>query len=196
MCGRYYIDDDTAREIARLVRQIDDGLRNGLKGRDIHPTDQAPVLAAQGDELKAEWQRWGLPGFDNKGVIFNARSETVLDKKMFREGVRSRRIVVPCSWFYEWNRNKEKITFYREDSPVMFLAGFYNRFEDGDRFVIITAGADEFMKSTHDRMPLILERDEIEDWILDDGKTEKLLVQKPVRLGKRAEYEQQILPFF
>ena len=195
MCGRYYIDDDTAREIARLVRQIDDSLRTGLKGRDIHPTDLAPILTGQGDKLTAKWQKWGLPGLDKKGVIFNARSETVLDKKMFQEGVHSRRIAVPCTWFYEWNRNKEKITFYREDSPVMFLAGFYNRFEDGDRFVILTAGADDIVKHTHDRMPLILEREEIGDWIMDDGKTEKLLVQKPVRLKKRAEYEQQTLPF-
>ena len=195
MCGRYYIDDETAREIKKLVRQIDDRLQREKIGRDVHPTDLAPVLKGNGADLEAVWQKWGLPGIQNKGVIFNARSETVLEKRMFGEGVRRRRIVVPCTWFYEWNKNKEKITFYRNDSPVLFLAGFYNRFEDGDRFVILTTEANESMKSTHDRMPLILEPKELEDWVMEDGKTEEILRQKPALLSKRAEYEQQTLSF-
>ncbi|MBS6642327.1 MAG: SOS response-associated peptidase [Clostridiaceae bacterium] len=195
MCGRYYIDDETAREIKKLVRQIDERLQREKMGRDIHPTDLAPVLKGNGADFEMEWQKWGLPGIQNKGVIFNARSETVLEKRMFKEGVRRRRIIVPCTWFYEWNRNKEKITFYRTDSSVLFLAGFYNRSEDGDRFVIITTEANESMKETHDRMPLILEPHELEDWVMEDGKTEEILRQKPVLLAKRAEYEQQTLPF-
>lgn len=195
MCGRYYIDDETAREIKKLVRQIDERLQREKMGRDIHPTDLAPVLKGNGADFEMEWQKWGLPGIQNKGVIFNARSETVLEKRMFKEGVRRRRIIVPCTWFYEWNRNKEKITFYRTDSSVLFLAGFYNRSEDGDRFVIITTEANKSMKETHDRMPLILEPHELEDWVMEDGKTEEILRQKPVLLAKRAEYEQQTLPF-
>ena len=27
MCGRYYVDDDTAREIEKLVRQVDEKMR-------------------------------------------------------------------------------------------------------------------------------------------------------------------------
>ena len=195
MCGRYYIDDETAKEIAKLVRQTDERLRRESMGRDIHPSDLAPVLRGEGNGLLSAWQHWGLPGFQNKGVIFNARSETVLEKRMFRDGVRHRRVVVPCTWFYEWNKNKEKVTFLRNDSPVIFMAGFYNRFEDGDHFVILTTDANESMKSTHDRMPLILERNELDQWVLDDSKTETILCQKPVLLKKRAEYEQQTLPF-
>lgn len=29
MCGRYYVDDDTAREIEKLVRQVDEKMRQG-----------------------------------------------------------------------------------------------------------------------------------------------------------------------
>ena len=32
MCGRYYVDDETAREIEKLVRQVDRKLRQALKG--------------------------------------------------------------------------------------------------------------------------------------------------------------------
>lgn len=36
MCGRYYVDDETAREIERLVRKIDQEL-NATSGRDVIP---------------------------------------------------------------------------------------------------------------------------------------------------------------
>ena len=112
MCGRYYIDDDTAREIEKLVRQVDEKMRQApvagslVQAKDIHPSEVAPVITAKGQHLCCRWQKWGFPGFHGKQLIFNARSESVLEKKMFRESVGKRRIVVPAAWFYEWNRNK------------------------------------------------------------------------------------------
>lgn len=108
MCGRYYVDDETAREIEKLVETVNDKLRLERLRKDIHPTDEAPVLVAGDREMKLEWQHWGFPNFQGKGVIFNARSETVLEKKMFRESILHRRIIIPCTWFYEWNRKKRK----------------------------------------------------------------------------------------
>lgn len=195
MCGRYYVDDEMAREISELVNQIDDRLKQERLGRDIHPSEAAPVIKREGKELLTAWQRWGLPGFQKSSLIFNARSETVLEKKMFREGIRHRRVVVPCTWFYEWNRNKEKITFLREDGGVMLLAGFYNPYEDGDHFVILTTDANESMKSTHPRMPLILEKGEPERWIYEDKAVEEMLEKRSIGLKKWAEYEQQTFLF-
>lgn len=51
---------------------------------------------------------WGFHGFKGKQVIFNARSESVLEKPLFRDSVRHRRVVVPAAAFYEWNARKEK----------------------------------------------------------------------------------------
>ena len=195
MCGRYYVDDETAREIEKLVETVNDKLRLERLGRDIHPTDEAPVLAAGNHEMKLEWQHWGFPGFQGKGVIFNARSETVLEKKMFRESILHRRIIIPCTWFYEWNRKKEKVTFYREDAPVIFLAGFYNVFGDEKRFTVLTTEANQSMVSTHDRMPLIVEPDQMKDWVLDDTKFSGMLKQTPVLLETKQEYDQQELKF-
>ena len=107
MCGRYYVDDETAREIEKLVETVNDKLRLERLRKDIHPTDEAPVLVAGDGEMKLEWQHWGFPNFQGKGVIFNARSETVLEKKMFRESILHRRIIIPCTWFYEWKWNAE-----------------------------------------------------------------------------------------
>ena len=138
MCGRYYADDETAREIEKVIRQVNEKLKKTagkennimLQGRDIHPTESAPVLTVSDYGVDWRFQRWGFPkqqyGMKGKQVIFNARSEAALEKKMFRESVEKRRIVIPASWFYEWNQNKEKNIFYRKDQPTLFMAGFYN----------------------------------------------------------------------
>ena len=194
MCGRYYVDDETAREIEKLIRQVDEKLRKSesihLQAGDIRPSEIAPVIAANHNDLCCRWQRWGFPGFNGKQLIFNARSESALEKKLFKESVEHRRVVVPATWFYEWNKNKEKNIFYREKQPVLYMAGFYNYYQNEDRFVILTTAANESMKPIHDRMPLLLERDEIEQWLFEDSLTESLLHRKPTLLERRADYEQ------
>lgn len=60
------------------------------------------------------------------------------------------------------------------------------------RFVILTTKANASMEKTHDRMPLILEKEQLADWF-DDKKMEQLLQHTPVMLKREAEYEQQSL---
>lgn len=196
MCGRYYVDDETAREIEKLVKEIDDRIRQERSGRDVHPAEEAPVLVGREGRVALAWQRWGFERFQGKGVIFNSRSETALHKGMFRESLLHRRAVIPCTWFYEWNRAKEKAAFFREDAPVMFLGGFFNSFGSEERFVILTTDANPSVAPVHDRMPLILEREEIRDWILDEEAFRDMIRQRPVVLKKRQEYEQQELKLF
>ena len=198
MCGRYYVDDETAREIERIIRMADEKVRNkapvNIQAKDVHPTDIAPILtASEHGGISCRLQKWGLPGYDRKQVIFNARSESALEKKMFCGGVEQRRIVVPATWFYEWNRNKEKNIFYRKEQPVLFMAGIYNRYQGEDRFVILTTEANTSMEPVHNRMPLILEPEEITAWIFEKEKTEQLLHKVPCLLERRTEFEQLTL---
>lgn len=196
MCGRYHFSAELLDEIRDLTEQKDWKLELGVLDRDIHPGDTAPVITAAGDQcgsLRACRQKWGYPGPGGKGLVFNARSESVFEKRMFRDSVSQRRAAVPVSWFYEWNKNKEKFTFTKEGSRILFLAGFYGRYEDGDRFVILTTQANASMAPVHSRMPLVLEREQVREWILDSKKTKELLGQEPPRLARDCEYEQQTL---
>ena len=197
MCGRYYVDDKTTRKIKELLRQVDGKMRKAenihLQAGDIHPSDVAPVITADHKDLCLRWQRWGFPGFNGKQLIFNARSESALEKKMFKESVMHRRVVVPATWFYEWNKNKEKNIFYKEGQSVLYMAGLYNRYQDEERFVILTTEANESMKSVHDRMPLLLEPDEIEKWLFEDSLTENFLQKTPALLERRTDFEQMSL---
>ena len=49
------------------------------------------------------------------------------------------------------------------------------------------------MAPVHNRMPLILEPEELKDWVLDDKVKDHLLHKTPVLLEQRAEYEQMKL---
>lgn len=193
MCGRYYVDDETAREIEKLVNEISSKLHQKGSKRDIHPSEPSTVLTAFKGSLHMEEKLWGFPGYHGKELIINARSETALTKSTFRDSVLNRRCVIPVAGFYEWNSSKEKAAFYREESSLLFLAGFYKQFPDSDHFVILTSPANESMIEVHDRMPLILEREEVFPWITDSRKTEELLLKKPCSLKKDMAYEQLCL---
>ena len=204
ICGRYYVDDDTAREIEKLIRQVDEKMKRETKvepvklaAKDIHPSEISPILTASQGRLKCVWQRWGFPGGGAEGrkkqLIFNARSESALEKPFFRDSILHRRAVIPAAGFYEWSRNREKNVFYREGRPVLFMAGCFRHYEDGGRFVILTTSANASMRPVHDRMPLVLEREEVAAWILDGERTEGFLRGTPPLLSRRTDYEQMDL---
>lgn len=197
MCGRYYVDGDVSREIRRIVGEIEERLRRMAAG-DVCPGQPAPAIMKGGRdmELAEEFFRWGFPGFSGSGLIVNARAETALEKRMFADSVENRRCVIPAKGFYEWNRAKEKAAFTRTDRDILYMAGFYRDDPEGRRFVILTTEANASMRQTHDRMPLILERDQVKDWIWDRQAAEKLLRQTPVELHREMEYEQQTLDLF
>ena len=192
MCGRYYVDDETAREIEKLVRDLDRKLQIERTG-DVFPSQKATIIKGQEHHLAAEQMRWGFPGFEKGKLLINARAETALERPTFRESVQDRRCIIPARGFYEWNKSKEKFTFERKETPVLFMAGCYNRYEGQERFVILTTDANSSVAPVHNRMPLILEPEELGDWVLDDQATESLLHKTPVLLEQRAEYEQMRL---
>lgn len=140
MCGRYYVDDETSREIEKIVRKLDQRLKIE-HGQDIHPSESAVVLTKECREVVARQMQWGFPGFQGKGLLINARAEAILDKKTFRDSVLHRRCVIPAHHFYEWSKNKEKYTFQSpKQDATLFMAGCYQIYNGQNRFVILTTG--------------------------------------------------------
>jgi putative SOS response-associated peptidase YedK len=187
MCGRYYVDDETSREIRKILDQIDAKYENNNKKTgEIFPTNSAPILAAFRDTIEPELSMWGFPNYYNKGVMINARAETAFEKKTFRESLVSRRCVIPSSGFYEWDNTKQKFLFKKEESEILYMAGIYNFYDDECRFVILTTSANESMEDVHNRMPVVLNKDEVETWIKDSNSTSRILKQVPPLLVRSA----------
>ncbi|BCJ94669.1 DUF159 family protein [Anaerocolumna cellulosilytica] len=185
MCGRYYVDDETSREIRKILDYLDEKFqRKTVKTGEIFPSDTVPILSASHKKIEPDISAWGFPGFNNKGVLINARAETVMEKKMFRDSVLNRRCVIPANGFYEWDRSKNKYFFHRHESDILYMAGIYNCYRNEPRFVILTTNANSSIEEIHSRMPLILEPDEIDTWILDTTRTSQILAKIPPQLSK------------
>jgi putative SOS response-associated peptidase YedK len=196
MCARYYVDDELSKQIEKVLSRINTKIAANVPkvaAKDIYPANEAPILSAHSNVIECKLQHWGFKSYHGKQVIFNARSETALEKPTFRESVKTKRAVIPATQFYEWSPAKEKFIFRPKDSPLLYMAGCYRRYEDGDHFVIFTTAANASLKSVHDRMPLLIEQDDIEDWIMDDSKTESFLQKVPALLECSTDYEQMSL---
>lgn len=193
MCGRYYADEDTLQEIEKLVRRLDERLKSRPYKQDILPSQRAAVIHAGEDGFDADEMLWGFPRPQKDGLLINARSETVLERPTFRGSMACRRCIIPAAHYYEWNSKKEKVTFKRPDSPILYMAGIYNTYEEQDRFVILTTQANASVQSVHHRMPLILERTELNNWIFDEKAAGILLRKTPAELIHTQDYEQMTL---
>ena len=187
MCGRFYtdFDDEQYREMLALLylkSERDAGLLM-LKNGEVFPTDTVAALDAAGPRA----MRWGFARFDGKGKVINARSETALEKNMFRAPMMTNpglpqtgRCLIPASGYFEWEtREKQKIKYkLRPAKEGLFtFAGLYRSEvgQDTPVFVILTAPASGGISFIHDRMPLILTPEQREAWLSDPTSAGKLL---------------------
>ena len=177
MCGRYtFFTDKELQEVDEIIEQISNEIQlENMKTGEIFPTDLTPVLLPYEDVVVPRLMVWGFPNFRNKGVIINARSETAGEKKLFASALEKRRCIIPSTGFYEWNAEKKKFLFNMPDSGMLYMAGIYDRFDGEDRFVILTTEANASMAEVHNRMPVVVPKGRIRDWICDPGKAEDLL---------------------
>ena len=187
MCGRYYIaaEDKELAEIGEIAKKssLADKMYHStgkavLTAGEIRPTDVAPVIAVNRKGIRSIFpMRWGFSLPEKSTPIINARVETVGEKPTFKEEWARHRCIIPASWYFEWEhpvRNDgkkttgEKFMIQPKGSTHTYLCGLY-RFEDPfpiPVFTILTRepGSDT-LKKLHDRMPLIMPRERIDDWI-------------------------------
>ena len=192
MCARYSLEEWMIDALAERAEEIDKEIEEEKKKekREMRPSNQAPVLAAKGHKTHLTQKTWGYPAPSGSGLLINARSETLADKPTFRNGFFNKRIIIPAAAYYEWNAKKEKFTIKRPDSAMIFFAGICDTFEGHDRFVIITTAPNASVEGIHDRMPLILEEDQIHDWLFEDDKSHDLIKHRPIDLVTFQEVEQ------
>ncbi len=134
---------------------------------------------------KLDLLRWGLvPWWAEDPKIgsrfINARADTLLESRAFREAARERRCIVVVDGFYEWQRHgkrKQPFLVRRRDGKPFALAGVWERWKpkgaprEAPRLQtcsIVTVDSQAEVLRLHDRMPLILPPDEWDAW-LDPG---------------------------
>ncbi len=146
---------------------------------EIFPSAVLPAITTSRiGERRVFPMKWGFSG--PKGLLINARAETAAQKETFREAWAKHRCVIPASWYYEWehdenNKAGQKYALRPEKEGLIWLAGLY-RMENGlPVFVILTRPADEGILWMHDRMPVLLPENEVNEWIVPENDPEKII---------------------
>jgi putative SOS response-associated peptidase YedK len=190
MCGRYFFDGETAEAISEELDFDPESV--SMSPGDVTPA-MSPIVfsASKGEEtgICIRSMFWGIAGKDKK-MIINARAESIQDKAMFSDAFKSRRLIIPVSGFYEWDKDRNKVIFFRKDKSPIYLAGVYSLYDNKDSFAILTTAANESMIKVHDRMPLMIERQYVRDWLYNSIAAEKMLSEKMPLLDSRQDYEQ------
>jgi putative SOS response-associated peptidase YedK len=146
---------------------------------NIAPTQAVPVCREIRDEGRSlATMRWGLiPPWRRDGKadyrMINARAETLAEKPAFRKPYRVRRCLLPADGFFEWQRvgsRKQPWFICMKDQQPFAFAGLWERRENPggeplDSCTIITTGANTLVANIHDRMPVIVRREDFDRWL-------------------------------
>jgi len=175
MCGRYQEAEEAEALSQRL--QAHNKAGNWTPRWNIRPTDQAPV-AIEDEDRRLGLMRWGWQREWAKGPIINARCDKITTSKMWHQALLKQRCVVPATGWWEWRGSAGRKTPYchrlRSDEPFT-LAGFWSREGDEGRFVVLVTDASKIISHVHDRMPVLLIGDEVDQWLDPAAEEDELL---------------------
>ncbi|MGM0341646.1 SOS response-associated peptidase [Enterococcus sp. AZ007] len=173
MCGRYLFDPMTGEldEYWKIIRNVAEKQNlyevDEVATGDVYPSNNVIILGANKEgQVVPGVTKWGFTGFKKGQLFINARSESVEEKKTFGKHFRERRIVFPMNGFYEWNSDKKKFLF-TDHKEVIYVAGFYRMHENVAESIIMTTEPNSIVSPIHDRMPLIIDKNDIDKWVLD-----------------------------
>lgn len=192
MCGRVAI-----RELKNLLEKrfgagkID--LGDIFPRANVTPGSLVPAVRLEGDERIASLYLWGfLPpnapdrGFISKYSTFNAKAESLQEKRLWPGPFKSRRCLVIASAWYEWPKAPgTKIppcTILPSRDEAFAFAGLWGSWKDPesgdlvDTATIVTVAPNATIAALpHHRMPAILDPGGCESWLSPSASSPELL---------------------
>ena len=190
MCGRF----ELITKFNYLQNVLKGDLPQGLKSKYqtqnlIKPNDPVLVIKNEG-KMETTFMSWGFisPWAKNpfdKTIArpFNARSETVEEKNLFKSSWIHKRCLIPASGFFEKGyriRKKNYSTFW--------LGGIWSRWSSPDgaeieSCCILTTEANELVSQLHNRMPVIVPNGIEKKWTENIKNKDELKGLIPIMVG-------------
>ena len=155
---------------------------------NVAPTQLVSAIRSDGQSRSLDLLRWGLiPAWaKDKSIgsrMINARSETVAEKPSFRSAFKSRRCLIVADGFYEWvagAEGKQPVHICMQNQQPFAFAGLWETWTDKSfseaddseknpqtiqSCTILTTSSNSLLENVHDRMPVILKRDDHQMWL-------------------------------
>ena len=177
MCGRFTLSVDPAQ-----LRQHFEGIsfpEQYAARYNIAPSQ--PILAVPNDGRdSAGFFLWGLiPSWARDASMgsrmINARGETLAEKPAYRGAYKYKRCLIPADGFYEWQaragtRARSLYFIHLKDGAPFAFAGLWDEWQapDGSSLrtcTIITTAPNPLVAPIHDRMPVLLQPADYDEWL-------------------------------
>jgi putative SOS response-associated peptidase YedK len=188
MCGRYTltVSPEELVELFGLDESPAASVELGPR-YNVAPTQLAPVVVGVDGGRALVSMRWGLvPSWAADEKVgnrhINARCESVAQKGPFRAAFAGRRCLVPASGFYEWPKGARGANPFHLHAPggrPLAFAGLWESWRRPDgaalrSFAILTREASPAVARIHDRMPVVLAREDFAAWLSPETAPEAL----------------------
>lgn len=174
MCGRFTLT--LSAEAIREYFEVESAPSFEPRFNIAPSTDILTACQLEGKRVLVS-MRWGfIPHWqkeeDASLAPINARAETADEKPMFRQSFLSRRCLIIADGFYEWQRAVHKQPYYIHlKSKMPFgMAGLWDRWigEGGktiESCTILTTDANSLLNKIHQRMPVIIAKNNYDAWL-------------------------------
>jgi putative SOS response-associated peptidase YedK len=158
MCSKYTVKKNEAR-IKMREKQLVFGM---LPRGDIRPTDLGPVIIPEHDDFVCRQMAWGWRVPWDKQPLINAKSETITQLPTFKPHLQNRCLILADGFF------EKGIRFIQPSEPLFAMAGLWQPDAEGDKFTLLTTMPNASVSPYHNRMPFILQAEQLGAWLGDD----------------------------
>ena len=190
MCGRFELKTRFDALPKVLKEDFPPGLKSKYESQNlIRPTDPVLVIKNEG-KMKTTFMSWGFispwvknPFDKSKPRPFNARSETVQEKKLFQNSWRHKRCLIPATGFFE-----KEFRIRRKDYTTFWLGGIWSRWSSPEgaeleSCCVLTTEPNELIKPLHHRMPVVIPDGIEEIWTENIKDIDELKGLIPIMMG-------------
>lgn len=178
MCGRFTLFAPYYEIIDRFTIESAFPESDYMPSYNIAPSQQVVAIINDGSKNRLGRLRWGLipPWAKDEKIgykMINARAETVAEKPSFRKAFQKQRCIIPADSFYEWQRKdgaKIPMRIKLKNDELFAIAGLWESWKSPDGKVIhtctaITTEPNALVRPIHNRMPVILKREDESAWL-------------------------------
>ncbi|WP_318393231.1 SOS response-associated peptidase [Enterobacter sp.] len=181
MCGRFAQARTREEYLAFLANEAERDIPYDPQpiGRyNVAPGTKVLLLNERDDLLHLDPVHWGYaPGWWDKPALINARVETAASSRMFKPLWQHGRAIVFADGWFEWKKEgnrKQPYFIHRADGEPIFMAAIgstpFERGDEAEGFLIVTAAADKGLVDIHDRRPLVLTPKAAREWLRQETR--------------------------
>jgi putative SOS response-associated peptidase YedK len=208
MCGAYGFSAQDAEQVYDRFA-VANTLPDFTPRYNLRPGQLNPVITSHSPNTISR-MFWGLiPHFAQdvhyKYKTINAKAETVAQLPSFREPLKTKRCLIPATGFYEPDKIHTKRPpfpwhyFQLKNGELFAFAGLYDLWKEKElkqgkwvekeggkqvvSYTIITTTPNTLVGKIHDRMPVILHKEDEATWLNPDIVEPERLLPLEVGLG-------------